>query len=51
MGHGTRDNLIAAIRNYWFKRIATQEYDGCDQTSSNAPDPITTPQLSVLRRE
>ena len=48
MGHGTRDNLIEAIRNYGFKRTATQEHDGCDQTSPNAPDPITTPQLSVL---
>ncbi|GKV33216.1 hypothetical protein SLEP1_g41748 [Rubroshorea leprosula] len=25
--------------------------DGCDHTSTNAPDPIRTPQLSVLGRE
>ncbi|GLU17424.1 hypothetical protein SLE2022_337910 [Rubroshorea leprosula] len=25
--------------------------DGCDYTSTNAPDPIRTPQLSVLGRE
>ena len=33
------------IRN---KRTTT---DGCDHTSTNAPDPIRTPQLSVLGRE
>ncbi|KAL4554139.1 hypothetical protein LXL04_039742 [Taraxacum kok-saghyz] len=26
-------------------------YFGCDHTSTNAPDPIRTPQLSVLGRE
>ena len=51
MGHRTGDHLIAAIRNYGFKRTATQEHDGCDQTSSNASDTIRTPQLSVLGRE
>ncbi|KAH0729749.1 hypothetical protein KY289_000941 [Solanum tuberosum] len=25
--------------------------DGCDHTSTNAPDPIRTPKLSVLGRE
>ena len=35
----------------WFKERATQEHDGCDHTSTNAPDPIRTPQLSVLGRE
>ena len=25
--------------------------DRCDHTSTNAPDPIRTPQLSVLERE
>ena len=46
--HGTGDNLTATIRNDGFKGIATQEHDGCDHTSTNAPDPIRTPQLSVL---
>ena len=50
-GHGTGDNRIVAIRNGGFKRTATQEHDGCDHTSTNAPDPIRTPQLSVLGRE
>ena len=27
------------------------KYFGCDHTSTNAPDPIRTPQLSVLGRE
>ena len=43
MGHGMGDNFIAAIRNYRLKRIATQEQDGCDQTSTNAPDPVRIP--------
>ena len=30
MGHGTGDNLIAAIKNYGFNRTVTQEHDGCD---------------------
>ena len=46
--HGTGDNLTATIRNVGFKGTATQEHDGCDHTSTNAPDPIRTPQLSVL---
>jgi len=25
--------------------------DGCDHTSTKVPDPIRTPQLSMLRRE
>ena len=49
--HGTRDNMTAVIRNDGFKGTATQEHDGCDHTCSNAPDPIRTPQLSVLGRE
>ena len=49
--HETGDNMTAAIRNDRFKGIATQEHDGCDHTSSNAQDPVRTPQLSVLRRE
>ena len=28
VGYGMRDNLIAAIRNYGFKRTATLEQDG-----------------------
>ena len=51
MGHGTGDNRIVGIRNGGFKRTATQEYDGCDHTSTNALDPIRTPQLSMLGRE
>ena len=51
MVHGTGDNMTAAIRNDGFKGTATQKHDGCDHTSTNAPDPIKTPQLSVLRRE
>ena len=49
--NGTDDNMTAAIRNDGFKGTATQELDGCDHTSTNAPDPIRTPQLSVLGRE
>ena len=51
MGHGRGNNRIVAIRNGGFKRTSMQEHDGCYHTSSNAPDPIRTPQLSVLRRE
>ena len=43
--------MTAAIRNDGFKGTATQENDKCDHTSTNALDPIRTPQLSVLRRE
>ena len=49
--HGTGDNMTAAIRNDGFKVTATQEHGGCDHTSTNAPDPIRTPQLSLLGRE
>ena len=51
VGHGTGDNQIVALRNGGFKRTATQEHDGCNHTSTNAPDPIRTPQLSVFERE
>ena len=51
MVHGAGDNMTAAIRNDGFKGTATQEHDECDHTSTNLPDPIRTPQLSVLRRE
>ena len=49
--HGAGDNMTAAIRNDVFKGTATQEHDGCDHTSTNAPDRIRTLQLSVLGRE
>ena len=48
MVHGAGDNMTAAIRNDGFKGTATQEYDGCDHTSTNDPDPIRTPQLRLL---
>ena len=51
MVHGAGDNMTASIRNDGFKGTATQEHDGCDHTSTNAPAPIRTPQLSVLGRE
>ena len=51
MVHGAGDNMIATIRNDGFKGTATQEHDGCDHTSTNAPDPIITPHSSVLGRE
>ncbi|CDP19449.1 unnamed protein product [Coffea canephora] len=34
-----------------FKRIKRKEHGGCDHTSTNAPDPIRTPKLSVLGRQ
>ena len=49
--HGTGDNMTAVIINDGFKGTATQEHDGCDHIFTNAPDPIRTPQLSVLGRE
>ena len=49
--HGAGDNMTAGIRNDGFKGTATQEHDGCDHTSTNALDPIRTPQSSVLGRE
>ena len=51
MVHGAEDNMTAAIRNDGFKGTATQEHDGCNDTSTNAPDPIRTLQLSVLGGE
>ena len=48
MGHGTRDNFITTIKNNEFKRTPTQEHELCDHTSTNALDPIRTPQLSAL---
>ena len=51
MVHGAGDNMTTAIRNDGFKGTATQELDGCDHTSTNAPYPIRTLQLSVLGRE
>ena len=51
MVHGAGDNMTAAIRNDGFKGTATQEHDGCDHSTTNAPDLIRTPQLSVLGLE
>ena len=34
-----------------FKGNSKRRVDGCDHTSTKAPDPIRTPQLSVLGRE
>ena len=51
MVHGAGDNMAATIRNDGFKGTATKEHDVCDHTSTNAPDPIRTPRLSVLGRE
>ena len=51
MVHGAGDNMTAAIRSDGFKGTTTLELDGCDYTNTNAPDPIRTPQLSVLGRE
>ena len=51
MVHGAGDNITAAIRNDGFMGTATQEHDVCNHTRTNAPDPIRTPQLSVLGRE
>ena len=51
MVHGAGDNMTTAIRNDGFKGTAKHDHDGCDHTSINAPDPIRTPQLSVLGRE
>ena len=49
--HGTGDNMTSAIRNDGFKGTATQEHNGCDHTSTNAPNPIRTPQLRIFGRE
>ena len=51
MVHVAGDNMTAAIGNDGCKGTTTQELDGCYHTSTNAPDPIRTPQLSVLGRE
>ena len=51
MVHAAGDNMTAAIKNDGFKGTATQEHDGCDHTSTYAPYPIRTPQLSVLGGE
>ena len=51
MVHGAGDNITAAIRNDGFKGTSTKDRDGCDHTSTNAPDPTRTPQLNVLGRE
>ncbi|KAF7834415.1 protein NRT1/ PTR FAMILY 6.1 [Senna tora] len=38
-------------RTGWHKGNVHARHDGCDHTSTNAPDPIRTPKLSVLGRE
>ena len=43
MVHGAGDNMTAAMRNDGFKGTATLEHDGCDHTSTNAPEPIRNP--------
>ena len=48
MGHGTGDNYFTTIKNNEFKRSPTQEHELYDHTSTNASDPIRTPQLSAL---
>ncbi|KAL0745193.1 hypothetical protein Bca101_102318 [Brassica carinata] len=39
---------ISEQKDIWNRESCT---NGCDHTSTNAPDPIRTPQLSVLGRE
>ena len=51
MVHGAGDKMTAAIKNNGFKGTTIQEQDGCDHSSTNAPNPIRTPQLSMLGRE
>ena len=51
MVHGAGDKMTATIRNDGFKGTTSQEHDGCDHTSTNAPDPFRSPRLSVLGRE
>ena len=43
--------LDGDLRRIGHKRNERGKYFGCDHTSTNAPDPIRTPQLSVLGRE
>ena len=38
-------------RSQLYMEMFLETCDGCDHTSTNAPDPIRTPQLSVLGRE
>lgn len=42
--------VLAESRIYWMKLLQIEDC-GCDDTSTNAPDPIRTPQLGVLGRE
>ena len=39
---------LSERKDIWNRESCT---NGCDHTSTNAPDPIRTPQLSVLGRE
>ena len=44
----SRNGYLVQLRD---KGNKSRKYFGCDHTSTNAPDPIRTPQLSVLGRE
>ncbi|KAF8095148.1 hypothetical protein N665_0339s0018 [Sinapis alba] len=50
ISRGSHANLleISDERDIWNLESCT---NGCDHTSTNAPDPIRTPHLSVLGRE
>ena len=50
IGVGTHDKwIIKSLKKNRYDCIAFN--NRCDHTSTNAPDPIRTPQLSMLRRE
>ena len=51
VGRHTGEQTEEASPGVRDKRIKSGTYFGCDHTSTNAPDPIRTPQLSVLGRE
>ncbi|KAF8095149.1 hypothetical protein N665_0339s0019 [Sinapis alba] len=50
ISRGCYANLLGMSdeRGIWNRESCT---NGCDHTSTNTPDPIRTPQLSVLGRE
>lgn len=51
VGPGMRSVLPRATAPVGVFFISARKIVGCDHTSTNAPDPIRTPQLSVLGRE
>ncbi|KAK8705001.1 hypothetical protein V6N13_048612 [Hibiscus sabdariffa] len=53
LGWVTSWEVLVLHPYFWFGngRFSDIGDDGCDHTSTNAPDPIRTPQLSVLGRE